>query len=232
MWKQLVIPFVTALLFVAEPAAAQTGVETVLAPGGGEQLHFLLFTSQNALKMPRATHTWAVMVRSVDGRIIDAQTISWLPVDLKIKPLNLFVEAGGNFPLDFTLGRMRQEHERISLWGPYEAAPELYQRFVARKAYLESGALGYQCLDFVGEAAARGNGVNCIHALTPVHGLAPGDVLQRYGDDSGAFISQTLQRRGLVVPYSTTHDWLLPALGVDGVGIVRRSGSQMPLLSR
>lgn len=154
MWKRSVrlAPLVASLLLSGEMVTAQSEAAKppgVIAPLNIQRFHILLFTSQNMIKLPRATHTWAVMVRSVDGRILDAQTISWLPVDLKVKPFYLFVEPGGNYPLDFTLGRMRQEHERISLWGPYEAVPQLYERFIARKAYLESGALGYQCCDFL-----------------------------------------------------------------------------------
>ena len=176
-----------------------------------DRFFFLLFTSQDILKAPRATHTWAVMVRTQDGRILDAPSISWMPADLKIKPLYLFVEPARNLSYDFTIQWTRNAtRERISLWGPYEADPQLYERFLARKAVLESGALGYQCLDFLGEAAAQGNGVNCIHALTPVHGLAPGDVLQRYGNDSGRFISQTLVRRKMARPIPRTMNGSFP----------------------
>ena len=229
------IALVTSVLLFVSSAAAQPFEGSAMWPASPtavpapDRFFFLLFTSQDILKAPRATHTWAVMVRTQDGRILDAPSISWMPADLKIKPLYLFVEPARNLSYDFTIQWTRNAtRERISLWGPYEADPQLYERFLARKAVLESGALGYQCLDFLGEAAAQGNGVNCIHALTPVHGLAPGDVLQRYGNDSGRFISQTLVRRKMVAPYSAHHEWLISALGIDGASLDRPSQLQVP----
>ena len=109
-----------------------------------------------------------------------------------------------------------------TFWGAYAASPELVCRFHRQKAVLESGSVGYQCLDFLGEAALRGNGVNCVHALTPLHGLAWGDVLQLYGDASGWYITGALQRRGLVAPLSCDPAWLFSALGLDGLPFRRR----------
>jgi len=194
-------------------------------PASSERFYLLLFTAQESVKLPRESHTWAAMARVVDGRIVKTRSISWLPTDLEIEPLLLRVESGRNFSFDHTIRwTLSATRQRISLWGPYEAAPELYARFVARKNFLESGAIGYQCLDFLGEAAARRNGVNCVHALTPIGSQGPGEVLQPYGNSSGVYISQTLERRGLAAPYSSNNEWLLPALGLDRVPLERRSG--------
>ena len=35
----------------------------------------------------------------------------------------------------------------------YEGRPRFYRRFVVQKQFLESGTVGYQCVDNVGEAA-------------------------------------------------------------------------------
>jgi len=189
-----------------------------------ERFYLLLFTAQDAVKLPRETHTWAVMARVVDGRITETPSISWLPSDLKIKPLVLHVESGSNFSFDHTIHwTLTTTRQRIAIWGPYDADPQLYDRFTTRKTELESGAIGYQCLDFLGEAAARRNGVNCVHALTPIGSRGPGEALQPYGHSSGLYISQTLERRGLVAPYSPSNDWLLSALGLDRVPLDRRS---------
>jgi hypothetical protein len=196
------------------------------AGGAGERFYYLLFTAQDALKNPRETHTWAVMVRMVDARIVETQTISWLPSDLRIKPASLVVEPGANLSCDATIRwSLSHARQRIALWGPYEAAPELYARFVARKAQLESGALGYQCLDMLGEAALRKNGVNCVHSLTAIEGPATDELFRSYGHSSGLFMSQSLATRGLIGPYSGCDEWLLPALGLRQTPLERRSTS-------
>ena len=198
------------------------------APAGGaeERFYYLLFTAQDALKNPRETHTWAVMVRMVDARIVETHTISWLPSDLRIKPASVVVEPGTNLSYQETIRwSLAHPRQRMALWGPYEAAPELYARFVARKTQLESGALGYQCVDMLGEAALRKNGVNCVHSLTQIEGPATDELFRSYGHSSGLYMSQSLATRGLIGPYSGRDEWLLPALGLQQVPLERRSMS-------
>lgn len=205
-------------------SVANSSTTLSFEPPRDERFHLLVFTSQETVKTPRETHTWAVIVRSVGGTITETQSISWLPTDLRIKPLRLNVEPGSNFSFDDTIRwTASTTRQRISLWGPYEADPRLYARFVERKTQLESGAIGYQCLDFLGEAAARGNGVNCVHALAPIQGPIPVLSTQPYGDESGRWISQSLQRQGLIAPYSPTNDWLPTALGLNQASLERRS---------
>lgn len=182
----------------------------------------LIFTAQSHPKIPRATHTWAVMVQAdVSGTVV-ADTISWLPTDLRIKPYHFAVEPGMNRSCEATISHILAESEqRITMWGPYEATGECYERFVAQKERLESGAVGYQCLDFIGANALHHRGCNCVHALTPVHGTSLNDVTQQYGDASGQFISEVLLRRGYAAPYCRDHDWLLTTLELDSVPMVR-----------
>ena len=49
-----------------------------------------------------------------------------------------------------------------------------------------------------------------------------GDLLQSYGDASGAFVSATLVHRKLAVPCFAEGDRLLDALGLRGLPLVRR----------
>jgi len=214
--------------FMPTVCRAQAPVGGGQAPAGGldERFYYLLFTAQDALKNPRETHTWAVMVRMVEGRIAETQSISWLPSDLRIKPAKLVVEPGTNFSYDETIRwTLAESRQKIALWGPYEASPELYHRFLARKGQLESGAIGYQCLDMLGEAALRRNGVNCVHSLTPIEGPVTDDLFRSYGHSSGLYMSQSLATRGLIAPYSGREEWLVPALGLQQVPLERRSFS-------
>ena len=183
----------------------------------------LIFTAQSFPKIPRATHTWAVMIKADGCGAVIADTISWLPADLRIKPYHFAVEPGVNRSYEATISHiLAQTGQRITVWGPYEATGEFYERFLAQKQRLESGAVGYQCLDFIGANALHHRGSNCVHALTPVHGVSFGDLTQQYGDDSGQFISEVILRRGYAAPYRRDHDWLLTTLELDSVPIVRR----------
>lgn len=183
-----------------------------------------VFASQSTPKMPKYSHTFAVMLRVQGTAVADVSTISWMPADLQIKPLRLSVEPGINEPYQATFQRLLGEgRQRISLWGPFEAAPVLYERFVAQKSFLESGAFGYQCIDCLGEAKFNRNGGNCMHALKPLHGFAWGDVLERYGDAAGEFISRALIRDGLAVPFPVAAEGPLDTLGIASLPIVHRT---------
>lgn len=232
----IVVWIMSAGALAGGSASAQTPNGPISAtPTGGERFHLILFTAQDAIKAPRETHTWAVMIRSVAGRIADTQSISWMPSDLKIKTWQLHVEPATNLAFDETIRwTLMKSRQRISVWGPYEAEPQLYARFVARKAQLESGVIGYQCLDFLGEAALRRNGVNCVHALAPIQGPMSGDILQPYGDVSGRYFVDNLRRRGAIGPYDPANDRLLSALGLDQVPLDRsgNAATSRPLLPR
>jgi hypothetical protein len=199
----------------------------------GERSAIVVFTSQSTPKIPRYAHTWATLVRIVfvldpstgqaAPQIVGVATISWMPRSHVIKPFVYLVEPGVNLPLDPTIDLVLADgKERITAWGPLEATPALCTRFLEQKAFLESGAIGYQCVDALGEAALRHNGVNCIHAVTPALGYSGVDLLQLYGDDSGAGIAATLVRRKLAMPYTPADEWVLDALNYRGLPMARR----------
>jgi hypothetical protein len=207
--------------------------EPVIPAAHGERTVIVVFTSQSTPKVPRNTHTWAALVRTVSvfdpttgqtaPQIVDVANISWMPRSHVIKPFIYVVEPGVNLSLESTFDVVLTDgKERITAWGPLEASPELCNRFLARKAFMESGALGYQCVDALGEAAVRRNGVNCIHAITRGLGYSAVDFLQLYGDDSGAGLAATLVHRGLAKPYSPSDHWIVDALNIRGVRIARR----------
>ena len=79
-----------------------------------------------------------------------------MPATLDIRPLSLHIEPGVNLELHETLRYALDTGEHIAQWGPYECRPELYYRTVVQKDFLESGAMGYQCIDTIGEAGRTG----------------------------------------------------------------------------
>jgi hypothetical protein len=111
------------------------------------------------------------------------------------------------------------------MWGPYELQPRAYRRFVIQREFLEtSGQVGYQCIDTWGEAGREGNGCDCIHAITD---LDPQFDRARYPlvfyghPASRRLVHEAARRQALIDPW-TTHDWLIPALGLDQYPIDRR----------
>lgn len=195
-----------------------------------DRFFLFVFASQSMPKTPKYSHTWAVMIYQRAGTIVDVSTISWMPADLQIKPMRLSVEPGVNESYEGAIQRILDEsRQRISLWGPYEAQPALYERFLAQKSFLESGAFGYQCIDCVGEAANRQNGGNCTHALRPLHGFALGDVLEQYGDKSGEYITRSIVRSGLAFPVPHESEWLMTGLGIQSLPLVRRTATADPI---
>lgn len=195
----------------------------------GERYYLLVFGSQTVPKLPRYTHTWVTVVRvppAEAGRPlrIEPHTISWMPATLDIQPWRYNIEPGVNLDLDASVRMALEREERVSLWGPYEIPPGLYRKALIQKAFVESGAIGYQCIDTVGEAAETGRGSNCIHAISDADSLFGRQAypLAYFGDAASEHILQLLVLRGAVPDPATTHDWLLPELGLDRYPIVRR----------
>jgi hypothetical protein len=136
-----------------------------------ERYYALVWASQRVVRTPRYSHTFATVVHTAgrpsgEVKVLDVNTISWLPATLDIRVLARHPEPGVNLTLGETLEYARRNGERVSLWGPFELRASSYQRFVVQKHFLETSGIGYQCDDNVGEAARVGDGCDCIHAIT------------------------------------------------------------------
>jgi hypothetical protein len=211
--------------------ARDLSVEELLAAPKPEYEHYyiLVFGSQTTPRIPRYTHTWATVVKTTElpgspPQVTEVHTISWLPATLEVRPLRFWVEKGTNLDLDTTLREVLHNGEHVSLWGPFETWHGLYERFVTQKGFLESGVIGYQCTDGFGEAARTGTGCNCFHALSDM------DVqfdrrqypLLFYGNPASQNIVRQICERPILIHPQQTHDWLIPALGLDHYSIVHR----------
>lgn len=206
-------------------------VETLLSTPRPDHEHYyiLIFGSQTTPRIPKYTHTWATLVKTseVPGHapvLLEVNTISWLPETLDVRLLRFKVEKGINLDLNDTIREMLHNGERVSMWGPYETWGGLHDRFLSQKTFLESNAIGYQCTDGFGEAARKGNGSNCFHALSDIDPLFDRSQypLLFYGNPASKnIVRQLFERPTLIHPYQT-HDWLIPALGLDRCPIVRR----------
>ncbi|CAN5335605.1 hypothetical protein BH11PLA2_BH11PLA2_45370 [soil metagenome] len=186
-----------------------------------ERFYLLVFGSESKPKRAKSTHTWATMVRVVqqgsEPPVVEPHTISWMPASLKIRPWSLRVEPGKNLELSFTIEEMLKHEEQIALWGPYEVGYGFYQRFLVQKQFMESGQVGYQCIDSLCEAARTGRGCDCIHAVTD---MDPQYDRKRYplsyfGLAGSQNVVRQINERPIIRQTEQCHDWLIPYLSID-----------------
>lgn len=208
-------------------------------PPPGERYYLLVFASQTTPVVPRKTHSWATVVRvsgcqSGESPQIEEQSISWMPATMEIHPWRFRVEPGVNLDLRQSLNNALLNRERISLWGPYELRPGAYRKFLLQREFMLSGQVGYQCVDSVGEASKKGNGCDCIHAITDLDALFDRKEypLSKFGDAASQHIAKQIVDRGAIINPAQIHDWLIPVLGLDRYNIVRRAVTSRRLGSR
>ena len=212
-------------------ALALASASAPVAEPAAPRYYFILFGGQSIPFVPRTAHTFATFVKATpaaDGTLsLEQVTISWLPADRVVEPSRLRSSTGKNFTLDETFGIMASNNARVSMWGPFETDATRYALAAQQAATLASGAVRFRTLDSLG----RNRDVqHCVHAVTfadpnlqwlrqPVIRVGePGTskLAGRYAD-SGAFVG------------TQTHDWLLPALGLDKHPVVRREpGERIP----
>ncbi len=187
-----------------------------------ERYYLLVFGSQSTPKLARYTHTWATMVRATTAPgqsqpTLEVSTISWMPATLDIRPARLTVEPGTNLSLEMTMQDVLGHKERVAMWGPYEGWHGLYDRFMTQKAFLESGQIGYQCIDLLGEAAQAGNGSDCIHAVTDMDPQLGRSAypLTHFGQAASEHIVKQILERPVVIDAPQTHEWLIPRIGLE-----------------
>lgn len=222
---------------VPTPAAKLTGEDLAKLPKPPDERYFLvLFGSQDVLHRPQSTHTWATLVRMKSSDVgprctngcldptLDVQTISWFPVTGKINPRNYTVEPGRNFDLHETMKIVTDNKESVAVWGPFEVWHGFAHRFMVQKNFLDSGQVGYQCVDSRGEAAKLGNGCACMHGVTdmdPIYGRWEYPLLY-YGKPATAHAVRRFMHSPIWIHPRETHDWLLPRLGLDAYPLDRR----------
>lgn len=209
--------------------AGALAVLTLPVPGrAGEAYYLLLFSSQRIPNESNHAHTFATFVRaSWDGDgprpgapALEVCTISWLPVSGPIRSRALLPERGRNCSMEETLVRVLGDGQHVSMWGPYEIEPELYERATRQAALLESGRVRYRAND----GGRRSERVcNCIHAVGAVangnglHWISPW-----WGEPAGWVV--LLNMRPWVIDPCRTHPWVGSALGLDAYPLRWREG--------
>ena len=193
----------------------------------GVRYYLLIFGAQTHPKIPRFTHTFCTLVKVADPLPgcsdvqLTADTISWLPQTLKIKPYRLRPESGYNLTLEETLSWSAQHRMQVSLWGPYAIEEDFYWRVYNEYLRFERGEYLYRAVD----PPRRGDVVaDCIHAVTDVDNrdsrmtylvLGSGDAVTK------KFVRILRDRGRLFIPPEDM-SWLDAALGLDRYGVLHR----------
>jgi hypothetical protein len=193
--------------------------------------YFVLFGGQSIPFVPRTAHTWATFVKATpvaDGTVsLEPVTISWLPAEGPVRPIRLRASAGKNYSLEETFAIAASNNARVSMWGPFETDATRYALAVQQAATLNSGAVRFRTLDSLGRNRSV---MHCVHAVTyadPNLQWLRQPVL-RVGEPGTSKLAGRYAASGAFVG-TQTHDWLIPALGLDKVGVVRREpGERIP----
>jgi hypothetical protein len=214
------------------PAARLDRKELEVPPKpANERYYVIIFGSQRVLYLqPGYTHTWATAVKATwtDGCTepeLQVDTISWLPASLDVDPTRYRIEPGINMTLEQTLDFVLDSGERVVMWGPYEMQTGPYRRALIHKAFLESGVVGYQCVDTIGESARTGLGCDCIHAISDMDPQFDRFryPLIFYGHPASRRLVHEAARRQVLIDEHVEHDWLIGRLGLDRYPIERRA---------
>ncbi len=206
-------------------AVSSAGADPVNPPVCGESRYYvLLFGGQGDLR-PQTAHTWATFVQATRHpsgiTLVDSFTISWLPVEMPVRPLRLRPQPGRNYGLYETLDIMTGYRPRLSLWGPWEISREWYCQAAAHKAYLDGGAVRFRTLDqsLLGDELSH-----CVHAVTNTDALLHerASPITWYGELVTRRVANAMVEVGLIREPCVTHDWVLSALAIDHYPLTRR----------
>jgi hypothetical protein len=207
---------VTAVAMLPAAVSASTATQP--------RYYFILFGGQSVPFIPRTSHTWATYVKAtptVGSVVLDAVTISWLPVDGDVRVRNLRPVQGKNHTLDETLAVMMRHRTVMSIWGPYEIDGPRYELAVRQAELLESGRVRYRVID-----SFRRNPLisHCVHAVTYADPVLNGAIqpVLRVGEPGTSHLAARFARCGAFVGLPQTHDWLIPALGLECYPLTRR----------
>lgn len=193
------------------------------AAWAGEAFYLTIFAWESVPYSPKNTHTFATVTR-IEGEIIENHTISWLPVSLRIDPVKLNSEPGFNPDYKQTIEEGKKRGLHISAWGPYSIEKGLFERFVALKAYLDSGAVTYHVAS---TGHPRPYAWDCAHALerltTDRHRyIGPFG----FGEPASARIVANLSP--WMIEPERTHEWVAQRMGLGDEPLTWRDFNYRP----
>jgi hypothetical protein len=207
---------------------AVCGLLGFTSPARAEDRYYLIMMSaQTTPNLARIAHSFVTFVHTTCAGVgpvpgnaaLEAHTISWLPATGIVRTCALFPEIGRNYELHETIQKVLGDDCRVSLWGPYEIQPDLYERALERIGQLESGRVLYKASDAI---RCKDKVCNCMHAID-VLGRGPSvhEGVTRCGEDASFDILQRLSP--WIVDCRQTHDWVACSLGLSKYPIIYRA---------
>lgn len=197
-------------LFLATPSAlADSDRYFVILFGIQSQIH----------RQPRA-HCMATFVRVHESDLpttkvtLEQHTISWYP-ETEHRFILTPPERGINRTLEESLNIAVDKKLRVEMHGPFEIQAPLFEKAVAQKEWLESGAVLWKALDLT--TRPKGYAINCVHAVSDV------DTDERYcgGPTWGILAGRQIVthfKRWMICP-EKTHPWVAESLGLCRYGL-------------
>jgi hypothetical protein len=190
---------------------------------GAERYYSMIFGSQSSPKLLRYTHTWPTFIRVVgegddpSAYQVFPHTIICLPASLNVRTWSPLPEKGVNLDLYATLDAVFKNGENVTMWGPLEMLPEVYERSLRVKAIFDSGVAEYRAI-----STPRNMRVSdCIHAVAavdPVFGRGHYPLI-RVGKPASRYMARQVMRRSAFDQYGTDASWLIPCLRLDSYPI-------------
>ena len=208
MHGRIAAPLLTLLCLMGAPGRAD----------GSDLFYMMIFGSESDPKQLRLTHTFATFVRATGegtdpaAYALTAHTISWLPRALDVRVRRLHPEPGVNLDLDSTIRVVTHDGESVTMWGPYQITPQIYNRSIEVVNKLNSGRELYRAFD----GPINDEISNCIHAVAdvdPLYGRRRYP-LNRVGKPASAFIAKQFIKRSRYDQTALDHGWLVPRLGL------------------
>lgn len=189
-----------------------------------ESRYYILWfgSDLNGWRRPTKTHCWATWVKATPGQPVESKTISWYPADLKVNYFRPFQkEIGRNLGLDETIRHVQGQGERVTLFGPCETDASRWELACRQAERLESGRVRYQGADIQIRRDAHTS--HCLHALSDADPVLAG--MRQNAIEIGTEATRKLFYQqiaaGAVVRPEVTHDWIIPALGLDRYNLLR-----------
>jgi hypothetical protein len=200
-------------------AVAGFALVTSAAQARAEEFYYaMIFGSQSCPKQLRYTHTWATFIKATgegtnpDNYALEVNTISWLPQTLQVRVWRPWPEPGVNLDLYQTLDAVYASNQRVTMWGPFIARKEIYDRSLEVQQIIASGAPRYRAISGPGNLLIS----DCIHAVAAVdpefgRGHYP---LIRIGKPASRYIARQVMTRSVFDQTQYDNSWLIPRLGL------------------
>ncbi len=119
-----------------------------------------------------------------------------------------FPEPGVNLDLENTLQAVSRNGESVTMWGPFQILPQVYERSLRVKAILDSGSAEYRAISTPRNLLVS----DCIHAVAavdPVFGRGHYPLI-RVGKPASRYIARQVVNRSVFDQNLTHAEWLIP----------------------